>query len=322
METFLACLTKNANLKSKEKNISKTLLLNTFYEYLLSLSGKMVQMLSKAVLDKFILNRYRAHKGLLLNLTNIYSKSLQNKFDHWRNITIYSKERYPSDLNYEDAENNYYNYKLRKAHIISEPNRSSKSTINKRANSSSSKRFYTGNNTVTYSSNREQINNFNERQQLYKYYNQIKKENREREKQNQDDLMCTFTPRILRSKNNSTVNDYSYDAKPSSVFQKLYEDYNTRLLNQQYRADTYYNTIRGNFNSKSKSKPKTGKRKIDKEKIERLYRDYRDKINRKRELQHKSDIENGYTYQPEICRTTDKILERKRSKSGTHYNFY
>ena len=153
--------------------------------------------------------------------------------------------------------------------------------------------------THSVSSNRT-ITNFINRQNKYKHIRDNDKEKIFNHYEEEYNAMCPFNPKLFKS-SNVHVN------AECSAYQRLYKQRNDNN-NKKEKEQQQQSSINKNNN-------KT----FDEHKIEQLYKDYKLRQRRQRNLTNKIDLERGYTYTPDIggkgIYTTHNSTKRK-----TNYN--
>jgi hypothetical protein len=139
-------------------------------------------------------------------------------------------------------------------------------------------------------------------------FNKYKKRNKEKLiKQNEDKFskFCTFSPHIKRKsfeKNYSlTTNQNNYSSDPNNnIYQKLYDDSNRRLIIRNQKMVDYVKRIKSESNFATQNGLSSSKKGIDRNKIEKLYNDYKQKQNKRKELTDIYYKEEGITFKPYI----------------------
>ena len=87
----------------------------------------------------------------------------------------------------------------------------------------------------------------------------------------------------------------------------MYEDSNRRQIIRNQKLVDYVKRIKSESNFHSQSGNSQNSRKIiDRNKIEKLYNDYKQKQNKRRELTDKIDKEEGITFRPYISKKNKK----------------
>lgn len=178
------------------------------------------------------------------------------------------------------------------------------------------KNIKTRENNVKNIININNLNNFFQRQDVFR---NIKEKNQERIRNEMEEeirSLYTFTPEILKSsyslhtglyaQNNNqiinTSNSYSNKLSPRSAHSNS-KIKNNRIINHLAKSKNHGSNKSMNRSysnqafSKSTDRPK---KKVDYNKIEELYNDYKKIKSKKQFMQKEIDHERGFTYKPEI----------------------
>jgi len=137
-------------------------------------------------------------------------------------------------------------------------------------------------------------------------------------KLNEDYLnsIYTFKPSMKKNKNKSFTH--------SNVFEKLYEDSTRRKRENSKKLNEIMMQIKteSNFNyNKNREGNFKIKKNVDKDVIEKLYNNYKLNKIKNKELEERINIENGYTFKPNIIKKNFKHFN-KNNKSYNYNNIF
>ena len=299
----------NSNVNSSEK--IKEILINTIFSFLKEIPENNIHSISIKLVNKFFEHKIKANNNVIKNLIDLYEKFhtkikkfyyniwFLNTFNYDMNKMIKFNKKNDIDLNIENYKtftyknpisNSSYNNLRQDFYIKNQKNLIKK---NKRSKSNNTSR------TI--------LQDFMIRQDEF---NKYKKRNKEKLlKQNEDEFSkyCTFSPHIKRKsfeKNYSlTTNQNNYSSDPNNnIYQKLYDDSNRRLIIRNQKLVDYVKRIKSESNFTTQNGLSSSKKGIDRNKIEKLYNDYKQKQYKRKELTDKYYKEEGITFKPYISK--------------------
>ena len=305
---FLSSINSNVNSSVKVKEI----LMNSFYFYIMSLSEKNKKKISVNIVTNFFINKLKVNIKILQNLIKKYEKSYFEKvkisFFHWYKQTFsnnINKEYYHNNKSRNESSVRNYDDWIDESTInnnVSEkkPIKNTKYTRNLFCSNNYKNNNYFSKTLRSRSNNssRTILQDFISRQDQY---NKLQKKNKElliQQNEDEYDLLCTFIPKIKGKsfeRNSSLKNSLNHS---KNIYQKLYEDSNRRQKVQSQKLLDYVKHFRSD--SSLNSNKRSSKKIFDKNKIEKLYNDYKQKKFKRRELTEKINKEEGITFKPYI----------------------
>ena len=299
----------NSNVNSSEK--IKEILINTIFSFLKEIPENNIHSISIKLVNKFFEHKIKANNNVIKNLIDLYEKYhikikkiyyniwFLNTFNYDMNKMIKFNKKNDIDLNIE-------NYKTF----------SYKNPINNSSHSNLRQNFYMNTHQNLIKKKKRSKSNNTSRTILQDFmirqdeFNKYKKRNKEKLiKQNEDEFSkyCTFSPHIKRKsfeKNYSlTTNQNNYSSDPNNnIYQKLYDDSNRRLIIRNQKLVDYVKRIKSESNFTTQNGLSSSKKGIDRNKIEKLYNDYKQKQYKRKELTDKYYKEEGITFKPYISK--------------------
>ena len=300
LQIFLNYL--NFNINSSKK--LRELLMNSFYNYLKSLSKKKQIKISSNIVNNFFQNKIKANIKIIENLIEIYEKNkpqkVKNSFFLWLKRTKHKEKNSENDFEESILKNYYSEKKIQNKRFIRNFYNRNDNPLN--TNNFQSKTIRSNN------SSRSILNDFINRQDEF-YKNKIKKkEMLIQQNEEEYDLLCTFSPKIRKkSFDKNSHNSKTIFNKNKNIYQKLYNDYHNRKIVHNRKVCDYFKRIKSESSLSSNYSP--SKKLIDKGKIEKLYSDYKQREIKRIKLVNKINLENGITFKPDIYR---KITSKKK----------
>ena len=252
--------------------------------------NKMIEFYKK---KNNIINNYINPNNLVNNKNHIDNKNNINN-NHINND-------YNNDIEINSKNNNLFTFQSSKSTQKSFENL--KKNLNIKNHSPNNKRSKSNN------TSRSVLQDFIKRQDEYIKHKKRKKEKLIKRNEDEYGKKYTFSPHISNKsfdKNyqlTSNSNNYS-NIKNPNIYEKLYEDSNRRQIIRNQQILDYVKRIKSesNFSRDENSLKKI----IDKNKIEKLYNDYKQKKSKRRELLNKFDKEEGITFKPNITKKYKK----------------
>ena len=310
----------NSCVNSSEK--IKEILINTLFSFFKTLPEINQKSMSLKLVNKFFEHKLKANNNILQNLFNIYEKYKIRKkkhyYDLWYILTFnYDMNKMISFNKKKDeieiTENNNINNNINNNLLTFQNTRNKEGTSYENIR----KNFYSKNpydilNKRSKSNNtsRTILQDFISRQDEYNKHKKRNKEKLMKRREDEFGKSCTFIPNISRKSFDKNYNTYqnNYSSYPNSnIYQKLYEDSNRRQIIRNQKLVDYVKRIKSESNFHSQSGNSQNSRKIiDRNKIEKLYNDYKQKQNKRRELTDKIDKEEGITFKPYISKKNKK----------------
>ena len=298
------------------KNNPRPLLVKTISEYFSSLPEQLYQIISQNIVNKFYDNKYKANSPLLINLLKCYSKkeeqTIRHSFSSWRNKINYNITEtnfYHQTDNEEDNASsmnqamlfNFYTGQSTYSGNFYKQNYTSRDKQHNNRKRNHSKPFY--NNSINSSKQRHHsysqmhaVDNFLQRQEQY---NISKSKNKQKLLQNNEDeynRRCTFSPNISYSTKSLGNSGNSFEMS-KSAYMRLYEDSTQRKLNYEKKVNDYIKNLKSEANQ---TRTSNGSKVIDKNKIEKLYNDYKLQKTKRQMLMNQIDNETGMTFKPHV----------------------
>ena len=339
---FLNNLNLNVNTSEKIKEI----LINSLFSFFKTLPENNQKIMSIKLVNKFFEHKLKANYNLIKKLLYIYEKTrtyikkmyynhwyfntfnydmnkmiefykknnIDNLFKHKNNINNKLNLDNNNNINNNHINNNYSNdieiNSINNNLFTFQGSRSSqKSLENIRNNLNIKKNISNNKRSKSNNISRDILHDFINRQD--EYIKHIKRNKEKLIKRNEDEYSkkYTFSPHITKQsfdKNyelTSNSNNYSKDQN-QNIYEKLYEDSNRRQIIRNQKILDYVNRIKSESNLSKDGK--SLKKVIDKNKIEKLYNDYKQKKTKRRELLNKIDKEKGITFKPYIKKKNKK----------------
>ena len=321
IKSFILQLKNKINSSDKLKFILR----NALFSYLNNLSEYDIKSISFTITNTFFTNKIKANEHIIENLLNIYEKSqlltYQEYINKWYTLTF----------NYDI--NKILKFQVRE-NILDEINNNSilidnligiENTINNKHKRGFSHRnlsrniqsFNQNGSNLNFSNIKKNpsnnnsksiVNDFISRQNDYIKNSSIKRAKLKQLNEDEYELLCTFSPKIIGK---SIENNYTQSN--SNIYKKLYEDSSRRQITYNKKLKDYVKNIKneskGNFSSKGNINH--SKKFFNKEKLEKLYNDFKTKSNVRRKLKNKINYENGITFKPNLSKTPDYIKKGK-----------
>ena len=304
---FLNNLNSNVNTSEKIKEI----LINTIFSFLKEIPENNIHSISIKLVNKFFEHKIKANNNVIKNLIDLYEKYhikikkiyyniwFLNTFNYDMNKLIKFNKKNDIDLNIDNYKTFTY-----------------KNPISNSSYNNLRQDFYMKNQKNLIKKNKRSKSNNTSRTILQDFmirqdeFNKYKKRNKEKLiKQNEDEFSkyCTFSPHIKRKsfeKNYSlTTNQNNYSSDPNNnIYQKLYDDSNRRLIIRNQKLVDYVKRIKSESNFSTQNGLSSSKKGIDRNKIEKLYNDYKQKQYKRKELTDKYYKEEGITFKPYISK--------------------
>ena len=299
----------NSNVNSSEK--IKEILINTIFSFLKEIPENNIHSISIKLVNKFFEHKIKANNNVIKNLIDLYEKYhikikkiyyniwFLNTFNYDMNKMIKFNKKNDIDLNIDNYKTFTY-----------------KNPISNSSYNNLRQDFYMKNQKNLIKKNKRSKSNNTSRTILQDFmirqdeFNKYKKRNKEKLiKQNEDEFSkyCTFSPHIKRKsfeKNYSlTTNQNNYSSDPNNnIYQKLYDDSNRRLIIRNQKLVDYVKRIKSESNFTTQNGLSSSKKGIDRNKIEKLYNDYKQKQYKRKELTDKYYKEEGITFKPYISK--------------------
>ena len=321
IKSFILHLKNKINSSDKLKYILK----NALFSYLTNLSEFDIKSISFTITNIFFSNKIKANVHIIENLLNIYEKSqlltYQEYINKWYTLTfnydINKILKFQVRENIFDTINNnsiFIDNLNGNEKIINNNHKrgfshrnlgGSLQAINRNGgnlNFSNNKKNPSNNNSKSI------ITDFISRQNDYKKSSSIKREKLKQLNEDEFELLCTFSPKII-----GKTLENNYTQSNSNIYKKLYEDSSRRKITYNKKLNDYIKSIKneskGNFSSKGIVNH--SKKIFNKNKLEKLYNDYKTKSNVRRKLTNKINYENGITFKPILSKTPDYIKKGK-----------
>ena len=319
IKSFILQLKNKINSSVKLKQILK----NALFSYLKNLSELDIKSISFTIINTFFNNKIKANEHLIINLFNIYEKSkLLTKKE-------YIKKWYTLTFNYDI--NKILKFQIRENNLDTINNNSVlidningvENTINNNHKRGFSHRNLSRNlqsmnengsnlnflyNKKNPSNNNSKsiISDFISRQDDYKKNSSIKREKLKQLNEDEYELLCTFSPKIIGK---SIENNFTQSN--TNIYKKLYEDSSKRKITYDKKINDYVKNIKNESKGNFSSKEKHSKKIVNKDKLEKLYKDFKTKNNIRKKLTNKINYENGITFKPILSKTPDYIKKGK-----------
>lgn len=160
------------------------------------------------------------------------------------------------------------------------------------------------------------VDTFLQRQEQYNLSKIKRKQQLLQHNEDECNRLCTFSPNISYStKSLGGANSFELS---KSAYNRLYEDSTQRKMNYDKKVNDYIKNLKSEANcTRSSHASKT----IDKNKIERLYNEYKIQKTKRQMLRNQIDNENGLTFKPHVNATSPQYnknvnlnLENKAKK--------
>jgi hypothetical protein len=143
------------------------------------------------------------------------------------------------------------------------------------------------------------LDTFLQRQEQYNLSKIKRKQKLLQHNEDECNRLCTFSPNISYS-TKSLGGGNSFELS-KSAYNRLYEDSTQRKMNYDKKVNDYIKNLKSEANcTRSLHASKT----IDKNKIERLYNEYKIQKTKRQMLRNQIDNENGLTFKPHVNATS------------------
>ena len=285
--------------------------MKTINEYFASLTDQLYILLSQNIVNKFFDNKYRANATRFTNVLQIYStkqrRLTNNAFHLWRmkSTTNYNQTK-QIDNNGSPAQHlGVFNFYMGNSPYTS--NFYKQNLTTREAHSSKGRYYHNNNNNYVHNSinsSKQRHNSYSQTHtvdtflQRQEQYNLSKIKRKQKLLQcNEDECnrLCTFSPNISYS-TKSLGGTNSFELSKSAC-NRLYEDSTQRKLNYDKKVNDYIKNLKSEANcTRTSHASKT----IDKNKIERLYNEYKIQKTKRQMLRNQIDSENGLTFKPHV----------------------
>ena len=309
--------TLNSCVNSSEK--IKEILINTLFSFFQNLPEINQKSMSLKLVNKFFEHKLKANINILKTIIDIYERFQTKKKKHYYNLWYlltfnydmnkminFHKKKEDIEIKIENnnLDNNLFTFQNTRNYKGSSYQNLRKNFYKKNSNEILNKRSKSNNTSRTI------LQDFISRQDEYNKHKKRNKEKLMKRREDEFGKSCTFTPNISRKSFDKNYNTYqnNYSSYPNSnIYQKLYEDSNRRQIIRNQKLVDYVKRIKSESNFHSQSGNSQNSRKIiDRNKIEKLYNDYKQKQNKRRELTDKIDKEEGITFKPYISKKNKK----------------
>ena len=309
--------TLNSCVNSSEK--IKEILINTLFSFFQNLPEINQKSMSLKLVNKFFEHKLKANTNILKTIIDIYERFQTRKKKHYYNLWYlltfnydmnkminFHKKKEDIEIKIENnnLDNNLFTFQNTRNYKGSSYQNLRKNFYKKNSNEILNKRSKSNNTSRTI------LQDFISRQDEYNKHKKRNKEKLMKRREDEFGKSCTFIPNISRKSFDKNYNTYqnNYSSYPNSnIYQKLYEDSNRRQIIRNQKLVDYVKRIKSESNFHSQSGNSQNSRKIiDRNKIEKLYNDYKQKQNKRRELTDKIDKEDGITFKPYISKKNKK----------------
>ena len=309
--------TLNSCVNSSEK--IKEILINTLFSFFQNLPEINQKSMSLKLVNKFFEHKLKANTNILKTIIDIYERFQTRKKKHYYNLWYlltfnydmnkminFHKKKEDIEIKIENnnLDNNLFTFQNTRNYKGSSYQNLRKNFYKKNSNEILNKRSKSNNTSRTI------LQDFISRQDEYNKHKKRNKEKLMKRREDEFGKSCTFIPNISRKSFDKNYNTYqnNYSSYPNSnIYQKLYEDSNRRQIIRNQKLVDYVKRIKSESNFHSQSGNSQNSRKIiDRNKIEKLYNDYKQKQNKRRELTDKIDKEEGITFKPYISEKNKK----------------
>ena len=335
------------------KNINNTidLLRQSLNSYLNQINSELIFNISTSIINNYLNNKKKINSQILYKLIVGYSKKeiklLKYNLMKWNKINLKIKSsdnsfytnncsnifysnnnssRYYNNNNYNNNcnnNNNNINYqkniqKLNLSNInnnqINNNNKNSNYIESPYTNCNNSNlnnienNEYKSNNILSQVSPNFIVDKFIHRQEDYAKITSLTRKKIQKDNEDEYNQICTFNPKV----NQKLRSLYKESKSPAHL--RLYNDSIDRQIKQIENENLFYN----NYNYCYKPN-----RKVDQNKIEELYNEYKLKDLKTKKLTNKIDKENGCTFMPEINKKAFKRKfngRRLSEKKSNNYN--
>ena len=305
--------TLNSCVNSSEK--IKEILINTLFSFFQNLPEINQKSMSLKLVNKFFEHKLKANTNILKTIIDIYERFQTRKKKHYYNLWYlltfnydmnkminFHKKKEDIEIKIENnnLDNNLFTFQNTRNYKGSSYQNLRKNFYKKNSNEILNKRSKSNNTSRTI------LQDFISRQDEYNKHKKRNKEKLMKRREDEFGKSCTFTPNISRKSFDKNYNTYqnNYSSYPNSnIYQKLYEDSNRRQIIRNQKLVDYVKRIKSESNFHSQSGNSQNSRKIiDRNKIEKLYNDYKQKQNKRKELTDKYYKEEGITFKPYISK--------------------
>ena len=307
--------TLNSCVNSSEK--IKEILINTLFSFFQNLPEINQKSMSLKLVNKFFEHKLKANINILKTIIDIYERFQTKKKKHYYNLWYlltfnydmnkminFHKKKEDIEIKIENnnLDNNLFTFQNTRNYKGSSYQNLRKNFYKKNSNEILNKRSKSNNTSRTI------LQDFISRQDEY---NKHKKRNKEKLMKRSEDEFgknCTFAPHISKKSfdknyNNISTNQNNYSSDPNNnIYQKLYDDSNRRLIIRNQKLVDCVKRIKSESNFTTQNGLSSSKKGIDRNKIEKLYNDYKQKLNKRKELTDKYYKEEGITFKPYISK--------------------
>ena len=323
----ITCFIGNLKNKVSSSDKLKEILKNTLFSYLNSLTNIDKKSISATIVNIFFENKIKANEHILEYLLTIYErnklKTLQNYINKWYTITFSydlnkiikfsAREKIFDTLNNNSNFIEYSNGIDSKLNIKHKRIRShrNKERSNDNLNSNGNNTFFSNfKKNKSNNTSKSIINDFINRQDDYNKSRSIRREKLKKLSDIEYENACTFSPKIVTR----TIDDnYNHNHSNQNIYQKLYEDSTRRQVAHNKKVNEYVKHIKSesNKNFSSKNGSNHSKQIVSKDKIQKLYNDYKNKSVTRKKLTNKINNENGITFKPIFSKIPDYLKKSK-----------